>query len=288
MVNYFFLEYFRSLSGLTAAQLSATCGKADDRSYYPHHLKNRYDFPPEQIKAMAEVLDIVPEWITQAPVVLTKKDLDDYIEQHEKNEYVLVERSKKASNQYIIVSGKAAHLLYEYLDKRRSLSCTSSENGFATLLRQSFQPDPDYAQMPLRHMIEYADTHFKDHMSFVKAFASQYRKAIPESSETSLLRKLAIAKTIPSTTVSNKILRCFADFSNVPEDRAFCDFAVSSDESVFNLFLATEITLSGWILSEDEESGNTILTLTNPKFLPGAKSYISDQISDYMTEKISL
>lgn len=298
MINYFFLEYFRNLSGLSSTQLSAACGKASDRSYYSHHLKKRFDFPPEQIQTMAEVLEIVPEWITQSPVVLTKQDLDSYIEQNEQNEFVpLVHRTDK-SNQYIIDSPGAVSLLNDFSEKLRCISLTSVSTGsvsgnatyiedYAALIRQSFMPDPDYVPMSLRPVLEFADTHYKDHIAFVKAFVSQYREIIPELSETMLLRKLATAKTIPSTTVNTKIIQCFADFANVSQDRAFCDFCLSSNESVFNLFLATSITLSGWTLYEDNKSGDMLLTLTNPKFLPNAKPFISDQISDYMPQDFS-
>lgn len=301
MINYFFLEYFRNLSGLTAAQLSEACDKTGEsgKRYYSNYLKNRYEFPPEHVKAMADELGIIPEWITQSPVVLTKQDLDSYIEQNEKNGFVPLVRRTDKSNQYIIDSPKAASLLNDFSEKMRSISRTtvSTSAGFgnakyvedySTLIKQSFLPDPDYVPMALRPMIEFADARYDDQASFVRAFASQFPDVISKTNVTALIRKLATAKTIPSITVSNKIIECFATFANVTLDRAFCDFAISSDESVFNLFLATSITLSGWTLYENESNGDMLLTLTNPKFLPNSKANSADQTLSGMPVNFTL
>ncbi len=289
MINYFFLEYFRNLSGLTETKLSAACGKTDEtgRKYYSNHLKARQVFPDEYVQAMADAMGIIPEWITQSPAVLSKQDLDNYIEQNEKNDFALVEHAKKATNQYLITSRQAAKYLFDFAEKERELSQHlggSSALGnkraledYGALVKQSFLPDPEYVSMPLRPMIEYADAHYDDIPSFVRAFASQYPDTITKSSSEALIRKLATAPTIPTMSVSNKVMECFASFANMTLDRVFCDFSIKSDESVFNLFLVTSISLSGWSITDDEDTGDTILTLTNPKFLPSAKTVSAPQ-----------
>lgn len=280
MINYYFLEYFRGLVGLTGKQLSEACGKTNPK-YYSHSCREHTELPPECVTAIADALGIAPGWITQSPVLFSKQDLDDYITQHLADcDSPLVDKTDKP-NQYLIVSQASAGYLMNFAEKKRELSrgLVGVGAGFGKghaldelteLLKHSFLDDPDYVKMPLRPMLSYASSKYESIPAFARALASSCPDVISKSGTEAFIRKLVMAPSIPSTTVDYKVMDSFATFANITMDQAMCDFRISSHESVFNLFLAASIIISGWTISEDDKG--VILTLTNPKYLPSAKA----------------
>lgn len=284
MVNYYFLEYFRELAGMSGRQLSELCGKhkASNQNYYSQACHQHNELPDECINSIADALGISVGWITQSPVLFSKKNLDDYIEQHTREcDTPLVEKTDRP-NQYIIVSQVSAGYLMDFAEKKREFgkkfgSITPAPvaghalDQFVDLLKVSFLDDPDYVKMPLRPLLNYASMHYESVPSFARAFASQCPPEVLSKSGTeAFIRKLMMAPTIPSTNVEKRVMEGFASFANITMDEAYCDFRISSHESVFNLFLAASIVLSGWSIYEDDKG--VTLTLTNPKYLPSAKT----------------
>lgn len=289
MVNYFFLEYFRKLAGLTHPQISEVCGKTGSsaKNYYSRAINEHFEMPEENIMAIADALGIVPEWITQSPVVLVKQDLDNYIDQYLKDSPTPIIKKTDKPNQYTIISYESAEALKNFADKKNEISRKATGIGqgmgslyliedYTTLLKQSFLPDPDYEKMPLRPLLDYASRAYDSVPSFVRAFASRYPDEITKPKAEALIRDMTMARTLPFLTVDRKIMDCFASFINVTLDQALCDFRLSSSESVFNLFLAVSVTVSGWVLSDD---GDVTLTLTNPEFLPSSKAAGADSVA---------
>jgi hypothetical protein len=282
MINYYFLEYFRKLSGKTCTQLSEACGKTggNAKSWYSRSLAEHYEMSKDNIRTIADSLGIVPEWITQSPVIMTKQDLDNYIDQYLKDSPTPILTKTDKPNQYVIVSYEAADALKAFAEKKVEIGRSAAVPGtgfgnarlldeYVTLLKQSFLPDPDYVEMPLRPLIEYAGRHFDSIPTFVHAFAAQCPDIISKARAEALIRDLVMAPALPPTPVDTKILSCFATFAGVTLDQACCDFALSSYESVFNLFLAVSIAVSDWVITEDED---ITLTLTNPKYMPSTKA----------------
>lgn len=268
MVNYFWLEYFRRLAGVSMNEMSAVCGDAhDNRKYYSKALEVHTDsMPKDQINAMADLLGIVPEWITQSPIVYTKQDLDNYIAVHKRTSLSELVKPSSKPNQYEIVSQPAAMALSELSAQLRGVT----PNEELEILKKAFKHDPDHIKMPLRSMINFALLKYDSLPEFAKAMASMNRDTINDAKLNALISKLVMARTLPETTVDRKVFDCFVLFANITYDQALCDFRVSSDESVFNLFLATYISLSAWTIAEDEKTGEWILTLTDPTLLPSS------------------
>lgn len=285
MVNYFWLEYFRRLTGKSMNEMSeaAGCTGEQGRKSYSRWLERRAnDIADDNIKGMAEAVGIIPEWITQSPIVYTKDDLDNYLAAHKRNTQSPLVKPSAKINQYEIVSQDAALALRDLAEQLRG---TTPEQEIE-ILKTSFKVDPDYVKMPLRPMSDYALLHFNSLPEFAKTFAASNREVISDKKLNALVSKLVMARTLPATTVDRAIFDCFVGFANITLDQALCDFRVSSHQSVFNLFLAAYISLSPWTIKEDEKLAAWVLTLTDPALLPstnadGGLSMATDLLGNY-------
>lgn len=292
MINYYFLEYFRKLAGINLKEMAEACGRTGDngRKYYSNALDKHSDLSDESVKAIASRLGISEEWITQSPVIMNKADLDQYIDEYLAECPTPLLNKTDKPNQYSIISYDAAEALREFSEKKNEISRRVVPGSLGlnnkaildetiNLVKTSFRFDPDYVSMPLRTMVGYANSHYDSIPAFVKSFASQHADIITKPKAEMLIRDLVMAQSIPSLTVDRKIFDCFASFANITMDQATCDFRLSSFESVFNLFLAVSVTISPWIIGNDDDQ---ILTLTNPRYLPSAgRSESSSQVSGY-------
>ena len=280
MINYYFIEYFRKIEGLSMQQLSEVCGKtgSNAKNYYSKSLSRHREMPSESVQAIAEALDIAPGWITQSPIITSKEDLDRYINQHIRaSEFKLIGRLKN-SNQYSIDSYDVVNLLNDFSDKLNNIYNDSfwvqtakknneRLNEYINLIKHSFLPDPDYTPMPMRTMYDYALSHYDNIPAFVHDFAKHYPDYFKRSRTEGLIRDLITARSTPEITVEHKVFEHFADFTNSTLDQVMCDFRLSSNESVFNLFLATSLTISDWVVTGIDDF---TLTLTNPLYKPSA------------------
>ena len=268
MINYFFLELYRRRADLSCKEISALCGKGEaSRTYYSRSLRNQSELPAEYVKRIADELDISPDWITQSPAVFTKAALDGYIDAAGRNGGVPLVVKTKQPNQFVIVHRGAAQDLIDFKDQ-----CFRGEYcDMVEAMRHVFRHDPDYKKMPLRPVVNYALQHYGDIPAFVKALALRYPNVINETKLNSLMRKLEMAAYVPELQLERKVLNCFVEYANTTRTWATCDFMLSSVESVFNLFISTYISLSPWVLYEDSKTGDYLLTLTDPRYLPSAE-----------------
>lgn len=282
MINYYFIEYFRKLEGMSMQQLSEFCGKTGNnaKSFYSKSLSTHSEMDSENVQAIADALGISPAWITNSPVIMTKKDLDDYIDNYIKESPVQLIGKTDKSNQYNIISFESADILSKFADKRNEIGSNYTSAGFGLsniekvdeyikLIKTSFLPDPDYTPMPLRMMLNYAKTHYDSIPNFVRAFVAQFPDKIKKARAESLIRDLVMAQSVPYISTDKVVFECFADFTNLTLDQVMCDFRLSSNESVFNLFLATSLTISDWVVTGKDEF---TLTLTNPLYKPSITS----------------
>jgi hypothetical protein len=273
-MNYFFLEYFRALTGTTPKTLMTKMGQDPERAghAYTDMMRAYPETTPEKAKAFAEALGISEAWLTHAPVVFSKSDLDNYLAIYLKRETVPLIRPTDKGNQYEIVSMPLAMELSEIAEKRAH----STPSEWAAYLLHAAKVDPEYQAAPLRSVLDYAILNYDSIPAFAKAFVSQAPDLKPSQTD-AITAKLVMAQSLPTMKFDKKLMRAFADFSNKTYDQVACDFRISSIESVVNLFLVVAVLISDWTISENDK-GSTILTLTDPRYLPSEVPSISDLV----------
>ncbi len=273
-MNYFFLEYFRALTGTSAKDLMIKLGSDPERAAhaYTDMMRAFPEASSERVKAMADALGISEAWLVHAPVVFSKSDLDNYIAVYLKREATPLIKMTDKGNQYEIISTPLALELSEIAETRAH----SSPSEWAKYLLTAAKEDPEYQASPLRSVLDYALLNYDSIPAFARAFVNQAPDLKP-TQYNAVTAKLVMAQSLPTVKFEKRLMQAFADFSNKTFDQVMCDFRISSSESIINLFLVVSVLISEWTIAENE-NGSTLLTLTDPRYLPSEAPSISDLV----------
>jgi len=262
-MNYFYAEYWQNMNGMSNNDVMKALGKDPNTSrQYGDWKQNRSDISDADVEALAKALDISSAWLRYVPIVFEKDDLDGYINIYAQHEGSPIIKRAYQSNQYEIVSMPLRKMLEEYATSKIG----KSGADLAEMLRTVPKFDPDYAPSQTRPITSYAELSFHSIPNFTRSFVKEENGFKPGQAET-ITARLVMSKTIPAVKFGKDFYEKFAKVYGKTLDQVYCDFFISSLESVFNLFVAVDMFLSPWRIQDDKD-GNSLLTLIDPKFMP--------------------